>query len=187
MFSSLLGAWGLDWAIRGFEACSHVGLSLFDLPRFFLVELLVELGCGQGLDERFVFPLDFACTDEPPLPPLLLDRLLPAQSLSEEFLKLRDSETKRLLLGRFECCQKGLPVFFDVLKVEWDFRPLCLFWDEYLLEVWGLSSDGVAQLEHLLGQGVGCQLVVGLPRFDSLLQAQVPDTGMERWDLLRSL
>ena len=68
-----------------------------DLPRFFLVEFLVELRCGEGLDERLVFPLDFACTDEPPLPPLLLDRFLPAQPLREEFLKLRDSETKRLL------------------------------------------------------------------------------------------
>ena len=37
------------------------------------------LGRREGLDERFVFPLDFACTDEWVLTPLPLDRFLPAQ------------------------------------------------------------------------------------------------------------
>ena len=42
--------------LTGFEACSHVGLSLFDLPHFFLVEFLVERGCRE---ERFVWCCGF--------------------------------------------------------------------------------------------------------------------------------
>ena len=104
MFSSLLGTWGLDWDVRSFEVCIYVRLSLFDLPRFFLVKFLVELGYGKGFGERFVFPVDFAFTDELPLAPLLLDRLLFAKPLHGEFLELRDSEIKRIL-RRLECGQ----------------------------------------------------------------------------------
>ena len=76
-----MGPRGLDWDVRGFEVCSYVGLSLFDLLRFFLVKFLVELDCGEGFGERFVFPVDFAFTDELRLAPLLLDRLLFAKPL----------------------------------------------------------------------------------------------------------
>ena len=57
-----------------------------------------------GFGERFVFPVDFAFTDELPLAPLLLDRLLLAKPLHGEFLELRDSEIKRIL-RRLECGQ----------------------------------------------------------------------------------
>ena len=36
--------------------------AFLDLPRFFLVKFLVELGYGKGFGERFVFPVDFAFT-----------------------------------------------------------------------------------------------------------------------------
>ena len=86
-----------------FEACT---LSLLDLPRFFLVEFLVGVGRREGLDKRFVLPLDFACTDEWALTPLPLDRLLPVH-LREELLKLRDSETERLI-RRLDAVRHGL-------------------------------------------------------------------------------
>ena len=54
----------------------------------------MELARG---DERFVFLLDFAFTYELPPPSLILDRLLPVQGLRDAILKLRDSETERIL------------------------------------------------------------------------------------------
>ena len=118
--SSILGTRALDWDVHGFEVCSHVGLSLFDRHRFFLVEFLVELGRQQCLDEGFVFARDFACTDEqtlllldsdrllPVQPQTLLlldsDRLLPVQPLRDGFLKLSDSETEQLV-RQLQCGQ----------------------------------------------------------------------------------
>ena len=102
--SSILGTRALDWDVHGFEVCSHVGLSLFDRHRFFLVEFLVELGRQQCLDEGFVFARDFACTDEQTLLLLDSDRLLPVQPLRDGFLKLSDSETEQLV-RQLECGQ----------------------------------------------------------------------------------
>ena len=60
-------------------------------------EFLVEIGCGADRDKCFVFPLDFACRDEPPLSPHLSDRVLPAQF---SLMNISNSESRRLDCGQ---------------------------------------------------------------------------------------